>query len=132
MFVMNYKIAMSLFRNFIFGGLFIAVVSYVGTYLNPVLGAILWSYPFSLLPTLFFMHWAGKRREYIARFVLVSTFAIILEAISTFGLARFLHHDHHGANFLTNSILKSIVVWSFAGLVYYKLVYYFNLQKKFI
>ena len=54
------KIVSDLFQNFLFGGAFIALVSYVGTYLNPVGGAVLWAYPFSLLPTLIFMRISGK------------------------------------------------------------------------
>jgi hypothetical protein len=128
---MNEKIK-SLLQNFIFGGGFIALVSYVGTYLNPVEGAILWSYPFSLLPTLYFMKNAGKSSDYITKFTIVGTFAIILEAVATFALAYFMKTNKSSADFLNIAILKSIGLWLVLGLIYYKAVYYFNIQKKFM
>ena len=35
-------------------GCLITVISYIGTYLDPLLGAIWWSFPISLIPTLFY------------------------------------------------------------------------------
>ena len=126
------KIFRNLLQNFIFGGSFIALVSYISTYLNPVAGAILWSYPFSLLPTLYFMKNAGKNSTYIAKFALVGTFAIALEAIATFALAEFIKKNKDSPHFLSLAVLKSIVIWTLLGFIYYKGVYYFNIQKKFM
>ena len=105
------KVVSSLLQNFLFGGAFIALVSYVGTYLNPVGGAVLWAYPFSLLPTLIFMQMSGKDSKYIGRFTLVGTFAIMIEAVSTFALAYFIKENKASPNFLYIAIAKSILVW---------------------
>ena len=126
------KVVFDLIQNFIFGGAFIALVSYVGTYLNPVGGAVLWAYPFSLLPTLIFMKMSGKDSTYIGRFALVGTFAIMIEAISTFFLAYFIKQNKDSPYFLYIAIAKSILVWAVVGTIYYKAVYFFNIQKKFM
>ncbi|ANS04284.1 hypothetical protein [uncultured Mediterranean phage] len=128
----NKKLFVNLLQNFILGGSMIASVSYVATYLGPVEGAILWAYPFSLLPTLYFMKKSGKKNAYIGNFALIGTFAIILEIISTFALARFLKECKLVTNCLSFAILKSIGVWAIAGMIYYKFIYYFGLQNKFM
>jgi len=128
----NKKLFVNLLQNFIFGGSMIATVSYVATYLGPVEGAILWAYPFSLLPTLYFMKKAGKKNAYISNFALIGTFAIILEVISTFALAMFLKECKLVVNCLYLSILKSVGIWAISGFIYYKTIYYFDLQKKFM
>ena len=126
------SLSFRLLQNFISGGLFIAIVSYVATYLNPVAGAILWSYPFSLLPTLYFMKGAGKSNIQISKFTLVGTFAIILEIIGTYFLAHYIAKDNKDPNALTKSIAKSIGIWLIVGLLYYHVVYYFKIQDKFL
>jgi len=126
------KLAIDLLQDFFFGGAVIALVSYVGTFLNPVGGAVLWAYPFSLLPTLVFMRMLGKSSAYIGRFTLVGTFAIMIEAVSTFALAYFIRQDDKSSHFLATAIAKSLAVWAVFGLLYYKGVYYLGLQKKFM
>ena len=126
------KIVSDLLQNFLFGGAFIALVSYVGTYLNPVGGAVLWAYPFSLLPTLIFMRMSGKDSTYIGRFTLVGTFAIMIEAVSTLALAYFIKENKDSPYFLYIAIAKSVLIWFIVGSLYYKGVYFFNIQKKFM
>ena len=126
------KLAATLLQDFFFGGAFIALVSYVGTFPNPVGGAVLWAYPFSLLPTLVFMRMLGKNSAYIGRFAIVGTFAIMIEAVSTFALAYFIRQDQKSPRFLSTAIAKSLAVWAAFGFLYYKGVYYFGLQKKFM
>ena len=61
------SILYSLIQNFIIGGSIIASISYLGTFFDPLIGAIWWSFPISLLPTLFFMKKHGKDDKYIAK-----------------------------------------------------------------
>ena len=75
---------------------------------------------------------AGKSSDYITKFTIVGTFAIILEAVATFALAYFMKTNKSSADFLNIAILKSIGLWLVLGLIYYKAVYYFNIQKKFM
>ena len=59
-----------LFQNFILGGLITATISYIGTYMDPLLGAIWWSFPISLIPTIYFMKDTGKSNKFIAKFTI--------------------------------------------------------------
>ena len=126
------SLSIRLLQNFLSGGLFIAIVSYVATYMNPVAGAILWSYPFSLLPTLYFMKGSGQSNIQISKFTLIGTFAILLEIIGTYCLAYFMANYKDDPHALTKSIIKSVGIWLIVGLLYYKAVYYFKLQDKFL
>ena len=75
-----------LLQNFVLGGLISASISYIGTYLSPLLGAIWWSFPISLIPTSYFMKESGKSNKFIAKFTLSTTYALILLLITCFFL----------------------------------------------
>ena len=62
-------IAVHLFKNFILGGLTIASVSYMATFLNPMIASIWWSYPISIIPVIYFMKQNGVNKSHISRFV---------------------------------------------------------------
>lgn len=47
---MKSELILNLIKNFIVGGFTIATTSYLATYLSPLLGAIFWSYPLTILP----------------------------------------------------------------------------------
>ena len=68
----------NLVQNFLMGGAIVASISYIGTFMDPLLGAIWWSFPVSLLPTIYFMKKNKKSNDYIAKFTLSTTFALIL------------------------------------------------------
>lgn len=55
-----------LFRSFVIGGLVISSTSYIATFMSPLLGAIWWSYPFSVVPTVIYMKQNGKSNEDIS------------------------------------------------------------------
>jgi len=117
-----------LLQNFILGGLITASISYIGTYLDPLLGAIWWSFPISLIPTIYFMKESGKSNKFIAKFTISTTYALILLFISCGFMAYYLNH----ANDILLPISKSIVVWSIASLIFYYSIKHFKLDDKFL
>jgi len=42
--------------NFLLGGTIVASVSYIATFMNPVLASIWWSFPLSIIPSMYFMN----------------------------------------------------------------------------
>ena len=62
------KVTRDLIENFIVGGMVTASVSFIGTFMSPTLAAIWWSFPVSLLPSMYFMHQYGRDNKYIAKF----------------------------------------------------------------
>ena len=128
---MNQSIITNLFKNFMIGGFTIASTSYLATFLNPLLGAIFWSYPLTILPSIFFMKQQNKNNKIISKFLLSTTFALILLMLVTFLLS------HHISNTKDNDSLwvpigKSTLGFIIGALVYYGIIKLFKLEKYFM
>ena len=119
-----------LIQNFVMGGIIISSVSYVGTFLSPLLGAILWSFPVSLLPALYFMNKNNKSNKYLAQFTLSTTYALILLVLSTILLSYYLAHNKEDG--IEMPIIKTSSIWFFASIIFYYTVKYFDLENKFM
>jgi len=118
----------NLFQNFLMGGVIVASISYLGTYFDPLIAAIWWSFPVSLLPTLYFMKLNKKSNKYIAKFTLSTSFALILLLLSCFSLSYFINRDTG----LLRPILKSASIWLVASVIFYYTVKDLDLEKKFL
>ena len=110
------------------GGVIVASISYLGTYFDPLIAAIWWSFPVSLLPTLYFMKLNKKSNKYIAKFTLSTSFALILLLLSCFSLSYFINRDTG----LLRPILKSASIWLVASVIFYYTVKDLDLEKKFL
>jgi len=117
-----------LLQNFILGGLITASISYIGTYLNPLLGAIWWSFPISLIPTIYFMKESGKSNKFIAKFTISTAYALILLLISCVFMAYYINKS----NSIFIPIGKSIVVWLIVSIIFYYTIKHFELDDKFL
>jgi hypothetical protein len=115
-----------LFINFILGGTIVASVSYIGTYMNPVLAAIWWSFPFTIIPSMHFMKQNGKSNKYISKFVLSCTVAFILLLICTFLLSHYLKHDESERIF--PAIVKATIGWILCSILFYYISYKYVIQ----
>jgi len=119
----------NLLQNFVLGGTIIASVSYLGTFMDPILGAIWWSFPISLLPTLYFMQRNGKSNKYIAEFTLSTTYALVLLVLSTGFLAYFIKETK---GTITVPVLKTTGVWFVSSAIFYFVVHRYKLDKYFM
>ena len=119
-----------LVQNFVLGGLIVSTTSYVGTFFDPLVGAIIWSFPISLLPILYFMHENTRNNKYLAQFTLSTTYALILLISSTLMLSYFLAKEKE--NTIVEPVLKTIFVWFFLSIIFYHVVKYYNLEHKFM
>ena len=118
----------NLVQNFLMGGAIVASISYIGTFMDPLLGAIWWSFPVSLLPTIYFMKKNKKNNKYIAKFTLSTTFALILLLISCLCLSYFISRETG----LLIPILKSAIIWLISSIIFYFTIKYLHLEKKFL
>ena len=119
----------SLIQNFIIGGSIIASISYLGTFFDPLIGAIWWSFPISLLPTLFFMRKHGKDNKYIAKFTVSTTYALVLLVLSTALLSYYIKNNKTS---LWMPILKTSGAWLVASVIFFGIVKHFKLEDKFM
>ena len=123
------SVVINLIQNFLIGGTLVALTSYVGTFFSPLVGAIFWSFPISILPTLYFMKQNNKSNEYISKFTLSTTYALALLVVTTFFLSYFIKQERKG---ITKAVLKTTIVWLVSSILFYILVKYFDLENKFM
>jgi hypothetical protein len=111
--------AIKFITRFIVGGFIVVSTDYVAEQIGPTLGALWWAFPFTLLPTMYFMHQNGQKKGFIASFIYTAAWANILLMFVLFSLSYFLRT---GNNFYFD-IGKGVLVWITGAL----LVYYFLL-----
>ena len=119
---------LGLIENFILGGLVTVITSYIGTYFSPLAASIFWVYPFTLLPTVFYMRKSGKDNKFISKFLLKTTFALIILFLVTLTLSKLFLHFGDNIIFV---LLASLGVWFMLGLIYYYLINVLGLKKYF-
>jgi hypothetical protein len=117
--------------NFILGGTIVASVSTMATFMDPVLASIWWSYPLSIIPSMYFMKQEGKSNQYIAKFLFSTTFALGLLLLSTFLISYYLHHSSKKDGIFP-SILKATAWWFFFSFLFYVSVIYSPYKKYFM
>lgn len=123
------SVTVNLIQNFLIGGTLVALTSYVGTFFSPLVGAIFWSFPISILPTLYFMKQNNKSNEYISKFTLSTTYALALLVVTTFFLSYFIKQERKG---ITKAVVKTTIVWLASSILFYILVKYLDLENKFM
>ena len=116
----------SLLRNFVIGGSVVASVSYLATFQSPLVAAILWSYPFTILPSVYFMQHHGKSNKDISKFLLGTTYALVLLVACTYLLSRFLK-----TNTIGMSISKATGCWLAISLLFFGLIRHFKFEHFF-
>lgn len=129
MYLMSNDIIPQLFKNFVLGGLTIASVSYMATFLDPILAAIWWSYPISIIPVIYFMKQNRVTNLHISRFLLGITVVTILTLISCYLLSYFIKNSKTG---LLEPIVKSSLWWMLSCALFYGLVKYGGYTEYFI
>lgn len=119
---------LNLIQNFFVGGVITVAISYVGTFLDPVLAAILWSFPVSILPSMYYMYISGKGNKFLAKFSTTTTFALVVLFFTTMAMGHFYRTTPEG---FWIPILKTVGIWIGLSVVYYFIIKYFHLEKKF-
>ena len=105
-----------LIRNFILGGVVVASTSYLATFFNPLVGAIWWSYPFTILPTIYFLKENKKSNAYIGKFLLSSVFAFILLIACIMIIRYYLNYTKEG---FYDCLLKASGWWLLLAIIFY-------------
>lgn len=124
-------IVKDLIQNFIIGGTSVAITSYLATFLSPLAGAIFWSYPITIIPSVFFMKQSGRSNAEIGKFLFSTSFALILLMIITIALSYLIKNASSKQN-LWVPISKSTIIFFVGGALYYGIIKLFHLEKYFM
>ena len=125
------KVLRDLIQNFLIGGASVAITSFLGTFLNPLAGAIFWAYPITILPSIFFMREQNKSNQFIAKFLFSTTFALILLMGVTLLLSYLIKITPNNES-LWKPIFGSTIGFLIGGLVYYYIIKVTNTEKYFM
>jgi hypothetical protein len=117
-----------LIKNFIFGGLAVVSVSYLATFLNPVVAAIWWSYPVSIIPVIYFMRDNKVSNAHISKFLLGITIVSFLTVLCCYLLSYFIKFSSNG---LLEPIIKSSLCWGLGCALFYVIVMYSGYNQYF-
>ena len=117
--------------NFLIGGFAVAGTSVLGSYMNPLAGAIFWSYPITILPSVFFIRQSGKDNQYIAKFLFSTTFALGLLVIATMAMSYFIKSSGKDVS-LWAPIGKASLVYLAAAVVFYLIIRFAGLEHYFM
>ena len=113
--------------NFILGGFAVAVTSILGNYMNPLAGAIFWSYPITIIPSLFFMREHGKNDAYLSKFLISTTFGLAILGITTIAISKFIN-----SNSIWVAIGKGTLVYLLAAILFFIIIKFAGLEHYFM
>ena len=125
------KVLKNIIQNFIIGGFSVALTSYMGTFLNPLAGAIMWAYPITIIPSIFFMREQGKSNSYIAKFLFSTTFSLLLLLGVTLLLSNIIKNSPEKQS-LWIAVAKSSIGFFIGAILYYLVIRVLNLEKYFM
>lgn len=97
---------MNYLEVFIVGGITVLSVTYITDQINDMYGAIIWAFPFTLLPSIYYLRKEGKSNHYISRFLLKTALSLIILFITILSLSKFIYYDR-----MNESILYAIIVY---------------------
>ena len=122
----------SVFINFLVGGTVVASVSVFATWMNPVAGAIWWSFPLSIIPSIYFLRYHGKSNKYVSVFLRSTTYAISLLVLATLIMSYYFSKLKPYDEKWSIAIFKTFGWWIFLSSIFYFIVNKFNWDKWFI
>lgn len=114
--------------NFIIGGLIVMIVNYLTINESPLAGALFWSFPLSIIPTVYYLHKGNKSNTYISKFLLSTTYTLIILFITTLSMSYF----YSKSSDIFSPLLYSFLVWAIISLIFYYTVITFDLKKYFM
>ena len=109
----------SILVNFITGGTVVASVSVLATYMSPVLGAIWWSFPFTILPSIYFMRKHGRSNQDVSMFLKNSTFAFMLLLIAVYSMSYYFKNLSAFDNNWWIAVGKGTTIWLIGAIIFY-------------
>jgi Protein of unknown function (DUF3147) len=98
---------MNYLEVFIIGGITVLSVTYVTEQIDDTYGAIIWAFPFTLIPSIYYLRKDGKSKEFISNFLLRTSLSLIILFITTISLSKFIHHRRH----LGISIMYAVIIY---------------------
>lgn len=107
----------NIITNFISGGLIVSLVSLLTQYTSSLIGALVWSYPFTLIPVLYYLNETNHSHIFLQSFLEKTLFSTIILFIALLSLYIFYSFN----NSLLYSVMFSTLVWLILCIIIYKI-----------
>ena len=117
-----------LIKNFFLGGAVVASISYLAAFVSPLMGAIWWAFPLSLVPSMYYMHTQGKSNKEVGQFALATTYALGILFITTFAIGKFYEKEKKS---FWMPLVKGVGVYLVVGSIFYAFIKYLKLGTTF-
>ena len=122
----------SILINFLVGGTVVATVSVFATWMSPVAGAIWWSFPLSIIPSIYFLRYHGKSNQYVSVFLRSTTYAISLLVLATLIMSYYFSKLKPYDEEWSIAIIKTVGWWILLSAIFYIIVSKFGWDKWFM
>ena len=105
--------------NTFFGaGLSSAVTGTLATYFDPLIAAVVWSYPLTMLFPVLEMNKNGVPNKKISAYLKAQTYTMVLLLVWLYATGHFIGQAKEGSS-LTPALIKGSAVWLVSGVIYF-------------
>lgn len=117
---MNVNISFNWILQFLSGGLVVVIVSYLASYMDPLLASLFWSYPLSLLPSLYYMKQNGTNNIAISKFLLGISFLLPLLILMLLVMSFCFRRSNNST--ILQPIIYSTLIWLVSSILFYLVI----------
>ena len=115
--------------NTFFGaGISSAVTGTLATYFDPLIAAVIWSYPLTMLFPVLEMNKSGVSNKRISTYLTTQTYTMVLLLVWLYATSHFIGQVKQGDS-LTPALIKGSAAWLVAGVIYFIVASY--IRRKF-
>jgi len=108
----------SFINTFLGAGFTSAIVGFLAETVDPKIAAIIWTYPFTIIIPIYFMHKDGKTHNFISKYLISQLSALVLLIIVFIAMAYFIRTASRGSNIIF-PLFKATGVWGVCSLIFY-------------
>ena len=110
--------------NTFFGaGLSSALTGTLATHFNPLIAAIVWSYPLTMLFPVLEMNGNGVSNKRVSEYLKAQTYTMVLLLVWLYATGHFIGQVKQGDS-LTPALIKGSAVWLVSGVIFFFVVSY--------
>ncbi len=115
--------------NTFFGaGISSAVTGTLATYFDPLIAAVVWSFPLTMLFPVLEMNKSGVSNKRISTYLTTQTYTMVLLLVWLYATSHFIGQVKQGDS-LTPALIKGSAAWLVAGVIYFIVASY--IRRKF-
>ena len=108
-------------NTFLGSGISSALTGYLATYFDPLIAAIIWSYPLTMLFPVLQMNKSGVSHERIKNYLKAQTYTMVLLLVWLYSTGHFVGGIKEGES-IQPALIKGTLCWGITGIFYYALM----------